>query len=156
MNALEVYWQNVRMTADKIRADISRSVRQPRDGTCLIVSTSVGQGRITEAVIHDRAVAGSAAYDLGLGRRGLTAQYTQGSFDTKRMLLLWGPSQQNTHTFAGAELFDSAGFGQNRGSKRGSAMAITPVDEIQIRRQCRPMPSRTTLRMRRILGPRDH
>lgn len=68
------------------------------------------------------AVAGSAAYDLGLTRRGLTAKYTQGSFSTQRMLLMWGPSQQSTHTFAGAELFDTDGFGQNRAAKRGSAM----------------------------------
>ncbi|HVH47178.1 MAG TPA: TonB-dependent receptor plug domain-containing protein [Labilithrix sp.] len=69
------------------------------------------------------AVAGSASYDLGLARRGLTAKYTTGSFATQRMLLLWGPSGQNTHTFAGAELFDTDGFGQNRAAKRGSAMA---------------------------------
>jgi len=68
------------------------------------------------------AVAGSAAYDLGLTRRGLTAKYTQGSFSTQRMLLMWGPAQQSTHTFAGAELFDTDGFGQNRAAKRGSAM----------------------------------
>ena len=35
------------------------------------------------------AVAGSAAYDLGLVRRGLTAKYTTGSFATQRMLLMW-------------------------------------------------------------------
>jgi hypothetical protein len=69
------------------------------------------------------AVAGSASYDLGLAKRGLTAKYTTGSFATKRMLLLWGPSGMNAHTFAGAELFDSDGYGQNRSSKRGSAMA---------------------------------
>ncbi|MBX3205238.1 MAG: TonB-dependent receptor plug domain-containing protein [Labilithrix sp.] len=68
------------------------------------------------------AVAGSAAYDLGLARRGLTAKYTQGSFATRRMLVLWGPARESTHTFAGAELFDTDGFGQNRGAKRGSAM----------------------------------
>lgn len=68
------------------------------------------------------AVAGSAAYDLGLARRGLTAKYTHGSFATRRMLLLWGPTHESTHTFAGAELFDADGFGQNRGAKRGSAM----------------------------------
>ncbi len=68
------------------------------------------------------AVAGSAAYDLGLARRGLTAKYTQGSFGTQRMLVMWGPAQQSTHTFAGAELFDTDGFGQNRAAKRGSAM----------------------------------
>lgn len=68
------------------------------------------------------AVAGSAAYELGLERRGLTAKYTTGSFATQRMLLLWGPTGQSRHTFAGAELFDTDGFGQNRASKRGSAM----------------------------------
>jgi hypothetical protein len=69
------------------------------------------------------AVAGSASYELGLRRRGLTASYTRGSFSTQRTLLLWGPTSSNVHTFAGAELYDSAGFGQSRGSKRGSAMA---------------------------------
>jgi iron complex outermembrane receptor protein len=68
------------------------------------------------------AVAGSAAYDLGLTRRGLTAKYTQGSFATRRMLVMWGPVAQSSHTFAGAELFDTDGFGMNRDAKRGSAM----------------------------------
>ena len=69
------------------------------------------------------AVAGSAAYELGLAKRGLTAKYTTGSFATQRMLLMWGPQGQSAHTFAGAELYSSDGFGQNRASKRGSAMA---------------------------------
>lgn len=69
------------------------------------------------------AVAGSANYELGLARRGLTTSYTRGSFATNRMLLLWGPTGESSHTFAGAELFDSDGYGQNRASKRGSAMA---------------------------------
>ncbi|MBX3229464.1 MAG: TonB-dependent receptor plug domain-containing protein [Labilithrix sp.] len=69
------------------------------------------------------AVAGSAAYSLGLAKRGLTAKYTTGSFGTQRMLLTWGPGGESNHTFAGAELFAADGFGQNRASKRGSAMA---------------------------------
>ena len=69
------------------------------------------------------AVAGSASYDLGLLKRGLTAKLTGGSWSTKRMLLMWGPTGQSVHTFAGAELYASDGFGQNRASKRGSAMA---------------------------------
>lgn len=68
------------------------------------------------------AVAGSAAYELGLARRGLSAKYTTGSFATKRMLVMWGPTGHSTHTFGGAELFDSDGFGQNRGARRGSGM----------------------------------
>jgi TonB family protein len=68
------------------------------------------------------AVAGSADYELGLGERGLSARYTSGSFGTQRFLVLWGPLGESTHTFAGAEIYKTAGFGQNRDSERGSAM----------------------------------
>lgn len=69
------------------------------------------------------AVAGSAEYELGLAQRGLTARYTLGSFDTHRLLLLWGPRNESTHTYGGVELYQSSGFGQNRDSKRATAMA---------------------------------
>jgi iron complex outermembrane recepter protein len=68
------------------------------------------------------AVAGSADYELGLDQRGLTARYTTGSFGTQRFLVLWGPAGESTHTFAGAEIYKTAGFGQNRSAQRGSAM----------------------------------
>ena len=48
----------------------------------------------------DFAVAGSADYQLGLDRRGLTAEYAIGSFNTQRLLLLWGPSDAPSGTFA--------------------------------------------------------
>src|SRR4029079_3502189 len=60
------------------------------------------------------AVAGSAEYELGLAQRGLTAKFTTGSFGTNRMLLLWGPAQTSNATFAGVELYQTDGFGQNR------------------------------------------
>ena len=69
------------------------------------------------------AVAGSADYQLGLAQRGLTARYTSGSFGTKRLLALWGPPGASTHTFAGAELATTDGFGQNRDAQRGSAIS---------------------------------
>lgn len=69
------------------------------------------------------AVAGSADYELGLDRRGLTAKYSLGSYGTKRLLLLWGPNQAGRGTFGGAEIFETDGFGQNRDARRGSAMA---------------------------------
>jgi hypothetical protein len=69
------------------------------------------------------AVAGSADYELGLDRRGLTTKLTFGSFNTKRWLLLWGPQEASSHTFGGAEIYQTDGFGQNRAAKRGSAMA---------------------------------
>jgi len=68
------------------------------------------------------AVAGSADYQLGLERRGLTARYTVGSFGTERVLLLWGPNGESTHTFGGAEIYKTDGFGQNRDAQRASAM----------------------------------
>ena len=68
------------------------------------------------------AVAGSADYELGLAERGLSTRYSTGSFGTQRLLALWGPSGESTHTFAGAEIYKTAGFGQNRDAQRGSAM----------------------------------
>ena len=66
------------------------------------------------------AVAGSADFTLGLSQRGITAKATYGSFDTQRLLFLWGPAQASTHTFVGAELYQTRGFGQNRDGKRGA------------------------------------
>ncbi len=68
------------------------------------------------------AVAGSADYELGLEQRGLTTRYTTGSFGTQRVLALWGPAGESTHTFGGAEIYKTDGFGQNRDAQRGSAM----------------------------------
>ena len=65
----------------------------------------------------------SADYTLGLADRGTTLKGTLGSFGSQRLLMLWGPPSASDHTFAGAELFKSDGYGQNRDSRRGSAMA---------------------------------
>jgi hypothetical protein len=69
------------------------------------------------------AVAGSANYELGLERRGLTAKLSTGSFGTERLLLTWGPDGYGRHTFAGGELVRSDGFGSNRSSQRGAINA---------------------------------
>lgn len=68
------------------------------------------------------AVAGSADYQLGLDRRGLTTSFETGSFNTQRLLLLWGPKDGPSGTFAGAEFYTTDGFGTNRQAKRGTAM----------------------------------
>ena len=68
------------------------------------------------------AVAGSADYELGLERRGLTSKVTYGSFGTQRMLLLWGPARETTHTFGGVEIYKTDGFGMNRDARRATAM----------------------------------
>jgi iron complex outermembrane recepter protein len=68
------------------------------------------------------AVGGSIDYKLGLRRRGMTARYTLGSWNTQRMLFMWGPPGANTRTYTAGEVYKSDGFGQNRSSKRASAM----------------------------------
>ena len=68
------------------------------------------------------AVAGSADYELGLTRRGLTGSYEQGSFGTRRALLTWGSPATNSHNFGGVELYQTDGFGENRDARRATAL----------------------------------
>jgi iron complex outermembrane recepter protein len=94
--------------------------------THFVIPELVESLRVVEGPFDPRqgnyAVAGSANYELGLAQRGLTAKYTTGSFDTQRTLVLWGPDGESVHTFGGAEVARSKGFGQNRDSQRASAM----------------------------------
>jgi iron complex outermembrane receptor protein len=69
------------------------------------------------------AVAGSARYELGLARRGISATYARGSFDAERALVTFGPAGESIHTFGGAELYRTSGFGRNRSSRHARAMA---------------------------------
>jgi TonB family protein len=95
--------------------------------THFIIPELVESLRVLEGPFDPRqgnyAVAGSADYQLGLAERGLTARYTTGSFGTERILGLFGPPGESTHTFAGVEIAKTDGFGQNRDAQRGSAMA---------------------------------
>lgn len=68
------------------------------------------------------SVAGSADYQLGLEQRGITLSAHAGSFDTQRLVLLWGPRDERTGTFAGADLRRTSGFGQNRAAQLGRAL----------------------------------
>jgi TonB family protein len=94
--------------------------------THFIIPELIGSLRVVEGPFDPRqgnyAVAGSANYELGLERRGLSAKYTVGSWNTQRLLLLWGPSGESTHTFGGAEVFSTQGYGQNRDAQRATAM----------------------------------
>jgi iron complex outermembrane recepter protein len=69
------------------------------------------------------AVAGSARYELGLARRGIRATYARGSFETERALVTFGPPGESIHTFGGAELYRTSGFGKNRSARHARAMA---------------------------------
>jgi len=68
------------------------------------------------------AVAGSADYETGLAERGLSAKLTAGSYGTQRALVLYGPPGQSRHTYAGAEIYKTDGFGQNRDARHAAAM----------------------------------
>jgi hypothetical protein len=68
------------------------------------------------------AVAGSADFEPGLSQRGLTGKYTFGSFGSERLLFTWGPPDESVHTFGGAEIYSTDGFGMNRDARRASAM----------------------------------
>jgi iron complex outermembrane receptor protein len=95
--------------------------------THFIIPEIVQQLRVVEGPFDPRqgnyAVAGSADYQLGLEKRGLTAKLTVGSFNTQRGLVMWGPQGQSVHTFAAAEAYKTDGYGQNRGAQRASAYA---------------------------------
>ncbi len=71
----------------------------------------------------DFAVAGSAAYELGVRERGLRFSAADGSFGTQRLLALWAPPGEHEGTFAAAQFSTSNGFGENRASQSASAMA---------------------------------
>jgi iron complex outermembrane receptor protein len=93
--------------------------------THFIIPETVESLRVVEGPFDPRqgnfAVAGSANYELGMEKRGLTAKYMRGSFATERLLLLYGPQGASTHTFGAAEIYNTAGFGQNRDAKRATA-----------------------------------
>jgi iron complex outermembrane receptor protein len=95
--------------------------------THFIIPELVESLRVVEGPYDPRqgnyAVAGSADYELGLAKRGLTARYRGGSWGTQRVLLTWGPRGESEHTLAGAEIHTTDGFGQSRGATRGTGMA---------------------------------
>ncbi|HEY6080376.1 MAG TPA: TonB family protein, partial [Polyangiaceae bacterium] len=67
------------------------------------------------------AVAGSADYQTGLDKPGLTAKYTIGSYGMQRGLVTFAPAD-SASTYAGAEIYKTDGYGQNRDLKRARAM----------------------------------
>lgn len=95
--------------------------------THFIIPELISSLRVLEGPFDPRqgnyAVAGSADYQLGLAQRGVTAKFMAGSYGTYRGLLLWGPRGAREGTFAGVELYQTAGFGQNRDGRRATVMA---------------------------------
>jgi hypothetical protein len=91
-----------------------------------IIPELVQNLRVVEGPFDPRqgnyAVAGSADYQLGLEDRGLIAKASYGSFDTMRLVGLWGPPGESSRTFGGVQLFRTSGFGQNREAQNARVM----------------------------------
>jgi iron complex outermembrane recepter protein len=91
-----------------------------------IIPELVENLRVLEGPLDPRqgnyAVAGSADYQLGLPERGLTVKGSYGSFETVRLVGLWGPPGESSRTFGGVQLFRTAGFGQNREAQNAKLM----------------------------------
>lgn len=93
-----------------------------------LIAESVDHLLVKEGVADPRqgdfAVAGSI--DVGLGvdeaRRGLFVESGFGSFDTFRQKVMWAPKQADRESFGAVQLSTTAGFGQNRGGRAGSAL----------------------------------
>lgn len=83
--------------------------------------------RIVEGVYDPRqgdfAVAGSVNFDLGVRDRGYQLRSSFGSFNTFRQVLVVAPEGEADATFAAFQFRSSDGFGRNRGSLSGSAIA---------------------------------
>ncbi|MBL9036907.1 MAG: TonB-dependent receptor plug domain-containing protein [Archangium sp.] len=91
-----------------------------------IIPELVSSLRVVEGPFDPRqgnyAVAGSADYEMGLEQRGLTLKGTSGTFNSQRLVALWGPPSQSKHTFAGVQVGRTDGFGQNRGAQSARVM----------------------------------
>ncbi|TAK23840.1 MAG: TonB-dependent receptor [Myxococcaceae bacterium] len=92
-----------------------------------IIPETVRSLRVTEGIYDPRqgdfAVAGSVHFDLGVARRGVLLRAGYGSFGTVRALAMWAPRGEATETFAAFTYRASEGFGRNRGSQSGGAIA---------------------------------
>jgi len=71
----------------------------------------------------DFAIAGTAAYKLGVAERGVHASFGYGRFGELRVAGWWAPEGASEGTFAALAYNEGDGFGPNRSFRNGSAMA---------------------------------
>jgi iron complex outermembrane recepter protein len=106
--------------------DVSNAHGHGFADTHFIIPELVSTLRVVEGPFDPRqgdfAVAGSAAFDAGLDARGVLVKGKYGSFDTKRLTLLWGPAKESARTYAGAQFEQSSGFGPNRAHRAARFM----------------------------------
>ncbi len=92
-----------------------------------MIPETVRSLRLTEGVYDPRqgdfAVAGTADFELGVEKRGIQVGSGYGSFRSFRELALYAPQGFGADTFGAVTFKKSEGFGQNRGSTSGGAIA---------------------------------
>ncbi len=71
----------------------------------------------------DAAIVGSAYFDLGVVDRGYQVKTTYGSFNQVRVAGVAAPRGESEETFVAFALRKTDGFGENRASRSGTAMA---------------------------------
>jgi hypothetical protein len=107
--------------------------------TYFIIPELVSALRVTEGPFDasqgDFAVAGTAEFELGLERRGLTVSAEYGRFSFARLTALWGPGTSPA-SFVGVTLRQGSGFGPNRAFANGALLwshELWPSPEVRLR-----------------------
>jgi iron complex outermembrane recepter protein len=99
--------------------------------TYFLIPELVDSLRVTEgpydASQGDFGVAGTVEYRLALKRRGLMASASTGSFDARRLALVFGPEETSEDTFVGLLLRQGQGFGPNRAYANAGAVGQTEL-----------------------------
>lgn len=100
--------------------------------TLFIIPETVQRLRVTEGPFDARqgdfAVAGSAAYDIGVEHRGVLASGSYGRFNTGRALAIWAPKTGPSGTFVAVDYKQGDGFGVNRSHRAARVMAGFEID----------------------------
>lgn len=76
----------------------------------------------------DAAIAGSAAFDLGVPERGYQLKTSYGSFGQARVVGIAAPTEMSDETFVAFSLRSTQGFGADRASKSASLNAQYGAD----------------------------
>ncbi|MDA3863624.1 MAG: TonB family protein [Deltaproteobacteria bacterium] len=87
-----------------------------------IHSLNVLEG-VYDPVQGNFAVAGSGYFKYGVENRGSQVSYSQGSYNSRRLLLLHAPKGESRETFLAVSLKESDGFGTNRSYRQAKVAA---------------------------------
>ena len=93
-----------------------------------LIGDVVQELQVTEGVYDPRqgdfAVAGSIDLSLGVkeAERGVSMRSSYGAWNTSKHQLLWAPTGGSEESFGAVQLYQTAGFGENRAGQSGSGL----------------------------------